>query len=53
MDASALDEQSQGRLTLDNPRKLNYASCGVGSTSHVAGELFKTMAGLEWQHVPL
>ena len=36
----------------DNPRKLNYASGGVGSTSHVAGELFKTMAGLEWQHVP-
>ena len=35
-----------------NPRKLNYASGGVGSTSHVAGELFKTMAGLEWQHVP-
>ena len=35
-----------------NPGKLNYASGGVGSTSHVAGELFKTMAGLEWQHVP-
>jgi tripartite-type tricarboxylate transporter receptor subunit TctC len=30
-----------------NPRKLNYASGGVGSTSHVAGELFRTMAGLE------
>jgi tripartite-type tricarboxylate transporter receptor subunit TctC len=36
----------------DNPRKLNYASGGVGSTSHVAGELFRTMAGLDWQHVP-
>jgi tripartite-type tricarboxylate transporter receptor subunit TctC len=35
-----------------NPRKLNYASGGVGSTSHVAGELFRTMADLEWQHVP-
>jgi tripartite-type tricarboxylate transporter receptor subunit TctC len=35
-----------------NPRQLNYASGGVGSTSHVAGELFRTMAGLEWQHVP-
>ena len=35
-----------------NPRKLNYASGGIGSTSHVAGELFRTMAGLEWQHVP-
>jgi tripartite-type tricarboxylate transporter receptor subunit TctC len=39
-------------LAKANPRKLNYASGGVGSTSHVAGELFKTMAGLEWQHVP-
>jgi tripartite-type tricarboxylate transporter receptor subunit TctC len=35
-----------------NPRKINYASGGVGSTSHVAGELFRTMAGIEWQHVP-
>jgi len=35
-----------------HPRQLNYASGGVGSTSHVAGELFRTMAGLEWQHVP-
>lgn len=35
-----------------NPLKLFYASAGVGSTSHVAGELFKTMAGLQWQHVP-
>jgi tripartite-type tricarboxylate transporter receptor subunit TctC len=36
----------------DHPRALNYASGGVGSTSHVAGELFRTMAGLQWQHVP-
>ena len=35
-----------------HPRQLNYASGGVGSTSHVAGELFRTMAGLDWQHVP-
>lgn len=35
-----------------HPRALNYASGGVGSTSHVAGELFRTMANLEWQHVP-
>jgi tripartite-type tricarboxylate transporter receptor subunit TctC len=35
-----------------NPHKLNYASGGVGSTSHVAGELFRTMAGLDWIHVP-
>jgi tripartite-type tricarboxylate transporter receptor subunit TctC len=36
----------------DHPHQLNYASGGVGSTSHVAGELFRTMADLEWQHVP-
>ncbi len=35
----------------DHPRTLNYASGGVGSTSHVAGELFRTMAGLDWQNV--
>ena len=36
----------------EHPHQLNYASGGVGSTSHVAGELFRTMAGLEWQNVP-
>jgi tripartite-type tricarboxylate transporter receptor subunit TctC len=51
----SLPVQSVGELIAyarANPRRLNYASGGVGSTSHVAGELFKTMAGLEWQHVP-
>ena len=35
-----------------NPGKLNMASSGVGSTSHVAGELFKMMAGVNVIHVP-
>jgi tripartite-type tricarboxylate transporter receptor subunit TctC len=35
-----------------NPRKLNMASSGVGSTIHVAGELFKMMAGVDMVHVP-
>jgi tripartite-type tricarboxylate transporter receptor subunit TctC len=35
-----------------NPAKLSYGSGGVGSTSHIATELFKTMAGIEMQHVP-
>ena len=51
----ALPVRSVGELIAyakANPRKLNYASGGVGSTSHVAGELFRTMASLEWQHVP-
>ena len=35
-----------------NPGKLNFASAGVGSTLHVAGELFKMMAGVDIIHVP-
>lgn len=35
-----------------NPHKLNMASSGIGSASHVAGELFKMMAGIEMVHVP-
>jgi tripartite-type tricarboxylate transporter receptor subunit TctC len=35
-----------------NPRKVNFASAGNGTTSHLAGELFGTMAGIEIVHVP-
>ncbi|HEY1543110.1 MAG TPA: tripartite tricarboxylate transporter substrate binding protein [Xanthobacteraceae bacterium] len=35
-----------------NPGKLNFASSGVGSTLHVAGELFKMMTGADIVHVP-
>jgi len=35
-----------------NPGKLNFASSGVGSTLHVAGELFKMMTGVDILHVP-
>jgi tripartite-type tricarboxylate transporter receptor subunit TctC len=35
-----------------NPRKLNMASPGIGSGPHIAGELFKTMAGVDMVHVP-
>jgi tripartite-type tricarboxylate transporter receptor subunit TctC len=35
-----------------NPGKINFASIGIGSTPHVAGELFKTMAGVNMIHVP-
>jgi len=34
------------------PGKLNMATPGVGSAGHVAGELFKMMAGVNMQHVP-
>jgi tripartite-type tricarboxylate transporter receptor subunit TctC len=35
-----------------NPKALSYSSAGVGSASHLAGELFKSMAGIEMVHVP-
>src|SRR5215211_9299804 len=35
-----------------NPDKLSYSSAGVGSASHLAGELLKSMAGIEMVHVP-
>src|SRR6266487_1227295 len=35
-----------------NPRKLNMASAGNGTASHVAGELFKMMAGVDMVHLP-
>ena len=35
-----------------NPGKVNMASGGIGTPSHVAGELFKTMTGVDMVHVP-
>jgi tripartite-type tricarboxylate transporter receptor subunit TctC len=35
-----------------NPGALNFGSSGVGSTLHVAGELFKMMTGVDIVHVP-
>jgi tripartite-type tricarboxylate transporter receptor subunit TctC len=35
-----------------NPGKINYASAGTGTLLHVAGELFKMMAGIDLVHVP-
>jgi tripartite-type tricarboxylate transporter receptor subunit TctC len=35
-----------------NPGKINMASGGKGSSSHIFGELFKTMAGVDLVHVP-
>jgi len=35
-----------------NPGKLSMASFGVGTSSHLAGELFKTMTGVDMVHVP-
>ncbi len=35
-----------------NPGKLSYGSPGQGSSPHLAGEMFKPMAGVEATHVP-
>ena len=35
-----------------NPGKLNFASVGNGNPLHLAGELFKAMAGVQLTHVP-
>jgi tripartite-type tricarboxylate transporter receptor subunit TctC len=35
-----------------NPGKLTFASAGMGTASHLAGELFKSMARIEMTHVP-
>jgi tripartite-type tricarboxylate transporter receptor subunit TctC len=35
-----------------NPGKISYASAGSGTSLHMAGELFKMMAGIDMVHVP-
>ena len=39
-------------LAKSQPGQLNYASSGQGTPYHMAGELFKTMAGIDILHVP-
>ncbi len=40
------------RLAKSRPGQLNYGSAGIGSPPHLAGELLKTMAGIDANHVP-
>jgi tripartite-type tricarboxylate transporter receptor subunit TctC len=35
-----------------NPGKINYASAGIGTSQHMAGELFKMMADISMVHIP-
>jgi tripartite-type tricarboxylate transporter receptor subunit TctC len=35
-----------------NPNRINHGSSGNGTTQHLAGELFKTMTGVSFTHVP-
>lgn len=39
-------------LAKANPGKVNYGSGGNGSSSHLAVEMFKSMAGIDMQHIP-
>ena len=48
--ATSLSELIQ--LSQKKPGQLNYASSGVGTSTHLCGELFKAMAGVQLQHVP-
>ena len=34
-----------------NPGKLNFGSAGTGGTTHLAGEMFRQMAGIDMVHV--
>ncbi len=35
-----------------NPSKYSFGSAGVGTSQHISGELFNTMAGVKMQHIP-
>lgn len=40
------------QLAKDKPGALNYASAGVGTPAHLAGEMFNLLAGVKMTHVP-
>src|SRR5664279_1265564 len=40
------------KLAKDKPGQINFASSGAGTSIHLSGELFKTMAGVDMTHVP-
>ncbi|MGZ5804445.1 MAG: Bug family tripartite tricarboxylate transporter substrate binding protein [Xanthobacteraceae bacterium] len=39
-------------IALGKQKRLTFASSGTGTSIHLAGELFKTMAGIEMTHIP-
>ena len=39
-------------ITKNRPKELTYASCGVGTPHHIAGEMFKSQALVEIVHAP-
>jgi tripartite-type tricarboxylate transporter receptor subunit TctC len=51
-DLAVSDVQQLIAFAKVHPNQLNYASQGYGTTGHLAGELFKSMAGIDIVHVP-
>lgn len=51
-DVPAKDVAELVALLRANPGKYTFASAGNGTSQHLSGELFKSMAGAEMQHVP-
>ena len=48
----AKDVQELIALARKQPGKINFASAGIGTTNHLSGELFKSMAQIDIVHVP-
>lgn len=40
------------QLLKANPDKYSFGSAGAGTSQHISGEMFKTMAGVKMQHIP-
>ena len=40
------------RLLKASPDKYSFGSAGSGTSQHISGEMFKTMAGVQMQHIP-
>ena len=40
------------RLAKDKPGSINYASAGIGSPAHLAGEMLNLLAGIKLTHIP-
>ncbi len=51
-DVPAGSVQDLVELARRRPGELTFASAGIGTSTHLAGELFQTMAGVKLQHVP-
>jgi tripartite-type tricarboxylate transporter receptor subunit TctC len=51
-DVPAKTVQELVAFVRSQPGKVAYGSAGVGTTQHLAGELFKSMAHIDIQHVP-